>query len=153
MVRPPVFLRRRPEECPNEELGRFYEKLLKAVDDPLFHEGEWSLCNCTGWPDNPTFRNLVSWCWARGEDRAIIVVNLSGAPAQGRVHLPWGDLRDDAWRLHDRLSDAVYDRDGIEMSQQGLYVGLEPWKYHLFRCSRAVASEEGRSGLLSMAQG
>jgi hypothetical protein len=152
-VRPPVFQGRRPEEYPNEELGRFYEKLLRAVDDPLFHEGEWRLCSCTGWPDNPSFRNLVSWCWARGDDRTIIVVNLSGAPAQGRVHLPWGDLQDGPWRLHDRLSDTVYDHDGVEMSEQGLYVGLEPWKYHLFRCSRAIAHEKGRAGLMSMARG
>ena len=83
----------------------------------------------------------------------IIVVNLSGAPAQARVHLPWGDLRDSAWRLQDRLSDIVYDRDGVEMSEQGLYVGLDPWKYHLFRCSRAIAREKGRAGLTSMARG
>jgi Alpha amylase, catalytic domain len=152
-VRPAVFLGRRPEECPNEEIRSFYEKLLRVVDDPLFHEGEWSLCDCTGWPDNQSFRNLVSWCWARDEDRTIVVVNLTGAPAQGRVHLPWSDLRDGAWRLHDRLSDTVYDHDGVEMSEQGLYVGLEPWKYHLFRCSRAVAREEGRAGLMSMARG
>jgi hypothetical protein len=140
MVRPPVFLARRPEERPNEELVSFYQGLLRAVDDPLFHEGEWSLCRCTGWPDNPSFRNLLAWRWEQGEDRAIVVVNISGAPAQGRVHLPWGDLHESAWRLHDYLSDAGYDRDGIEMGEQGLYVGLEPWKYHLFRvfaCGRA----------------
>ena len=151
-VRPAVFLARRPEELPNEELGRFYEKLLRAVDDPLFHEGEWGLCGCTGWPDNLSFRNLVSWCWARGEDRTIIVVNLSGEPAQSRVHLPWGDLRDSAWRLDDRLSDTVYDRDGVEMSEHGLYVSLEPWKYHLFQCSRAAAREKRRAGLMSTAR-
>ena len=142
MVRTPVFLGRRAEERPNEELRNFYKRLLEAVDGALFHEGEWKLCHCTGWPDNPSFRNLMAWCWEQGEDRAIVVVNLGGAPAQGRVHLPWGDLQGRAWRLDDRLSDTVYDRDGVEMSDEGLYVGLEPWKYHLFRCSRAVAREE-----------
>jgi hypothetical protein len=151
-VRPAVFLGRRPEECPNEDLENFYEKLLRAVDDPLFHEGEWSLCSCTGCPDNASFRNLLSWCWARGEDRAIIVVNLTGSPAQGRVHLPWGDLQDGPLLLHDRLSDAVYDRDGVEMSEQGLYVGLEPWNYHLFRCSRAVARRKEPVGSVARDQ-
>jgi len=152
-VRTPVFLGRRAEEHPNEELRNFYERLLETVDDPLFHEGDWTLCYSTGWPDNPSFRNLVAWCWERDEDRAIVVVNLSGAPAQGRVHLPWGDLEEGAWRLHDRLSDTVYDHNGGEMREQGLYVGLEPWKYHLFRCSRAVASEEVQAGLMSKARG
>jgi hypothetical protein len=151
-VRPPVFLGRRPDERPNEEVERFYERLLKAIDDPLFHEGNWGLCRCTGWPDNPSFESLVAWCWEQGEERAIVVVNLTGAPAQGRVHLPWTDLQENAWRLRDCLSNAVYERDGVEMSQQGLYVGLEPWKYHLFRCSRAAAPAEATAGLMSLAQ-
>src|SRR5262249_50517630 len=134
-VRPPVFLGRRPEERPNEEWQSFYEKLLAAIDDPLFHEGSWSMCRCTGWPDNPTFEKLAAWCWEKGDGRALVVVNLTSAPAQGLVHLPWSDLPDGAWRLHDCLSDAIYDRVGVEMSQHGLYVGLEPWKCHLFRCS------------------
>jgi glycosidase len=146
-IRPPVFLGRRPEERPNEEVESFYERLLGVIDDPLFHEGDWSLCRCTGWSDNPSFESLVAWCWEQGEDRAIVVVNLTGAPAQGKVHLPWSDPQENAWRLRDCLSDAVYDRDGAEMSRQGLYVGLEPWKYHLFRCSRAAATAEVSAGL------
>jgi hypothetical protein len=146
MVRPAVFLGRRPEERPNEELWSFYQRLLRAVDDPLFHEGKWSLCRCTGWPDNPSFWNLLAWCWEQGEDRAIVVANLSGAPAQGLVHLPWDDLPESAWRLHDYLSDAGYCRDGVEMSEHGLYAGLEPWKYHLFQCSRAGAGEQAPAG-------
>jgi hypothetical protein len=150
-VRPAVFLGRRPEEHPDEELGSFYERLLGVIDDPLFHEGEWSLCSCSGWHDNPSARNLLAWCWECGQDRSIVVVNLSGAPAHGRVHLPWGDMRESVWRLRDCLSDAVYDRDGVEMSEQGLYVGLEPWKSHLFRC-RAVAPVEAAGGTTSLAR-
>jgi hypothetical protein len=151
-VRPPVFLGRRPEERPEEELESFYGRLLGVVADPLFHEGDWSLCRCTGWPDNPSCENLVAWCWKLGEDRAIVVVNLTGAPAQGRVYLPWSDLQENAWRLRDCLSDAVYERDGVDMSQQGLYVGLEPWKWHLFLCSRAAAPAEAAAGLMSLVQ-
>ena len=152
-IQPAVFLRRRPEERPNEEVGSFYERLVRAIDDPLFHEGKWSLCDCAGWPDNPSCQNLVAWCWEEEEDRAIVVVNLSGASAQGRVHLPWGDLQESAWRLHDCLSDAVYDREGVDMSEQGLYVDLEPWSCHLFRCSRAAAPREAAAGLMSLARG
>ena len=84
------------------------------------------MCRCTGWPDNPSFESLVAWCWEHGEDRAIVVVNLTGAPAQGRVHLPWSDLQENAWRLRDCLSDAAYVRDGVDLSQQGLYVASSP---------------------------
>src|SRR5262252_1572535 len=124
LVRPAVFLRRRPDERADEARHRFYDTLLTAIDDPLFHDGEWRLCPCTGWPDNTSFHNLVAWCWEQREDRAIIVVNLSGAPAQGRVHLPWDDLQNTTWQLHDRLSGAIYMRNGMELDQQGLYVDL-----------------------------
>src|SRR5437660_3816421 len=40
-VRPPVFLGRRPEERADEELRAFYDKLLKAIDNPVFRDGEW----------------------------------------------------------------------------------------------------------------
>ena len=152
-VRTPVFLSRRPEERPNDKLQGFYERLLEVIDDPLFHEGDWSVCRCTGWPDNWTFESLVAWCWKQGEDRAIVVVNLTGAPAQSRVHLPWGELQENAWQLRDCLSNAVYDHDGVEIGEQGLYVGLEPWKFHLFRCSRAVASAEAAAGFVSLVSG
>jgi hypothetical protein len=150
-VRPAVFLRRRPEEHPNQDLRSFYETLLETIHHPLFHAGVWRLCHCTGWHDNPSFRNLAAWCWEQGEDRAVIAVNLSRAPAEGRVHLPWGDLQTTTWRLHDCLSDAIYIRDGLEMDRQGLYVGLEAWKGHLFRCSRAAAPAEAAAESASQA--
>src|SRR5215472_7705929 len=84
-IRPPVFLGRRPEECPDEDVESFYEKLLETIDDPLFHEGAWSLCRCSGWPDNSSFEGFVAWCWEQGEERAVVVVNLTDKPAQGRV--------------------------------------------------------------------
>jgi hypothetical protein len=33
------------------------------------------------------------------------------------------------------LSGAAYERDGAEMRDPGLYVGLPPWGFHLFRIS------------------
>jgi hypothetical protein len=57
-VRPAVFLGRRPEEHPNEEQRSFYETLLEAIDDSLFHDGEWRLCDCTGWHDFGTREKL-----------------------------------------------------------------------------------------------
>jgi hypothetical protein len=66
-----------------------------------------------GGPTTRASRILAAWCWEQGEDKATVVVNLTGAPAQGRVHLPWSDLQENAWRLRDCLSDAVYERDSL----------------------------------------
>jgi Alpha amylase, catalytic domain len=134
-VRLPVFLRRRPEEPVDRELQGFYKKLLEAVRHrPVFHEGQWSLCDQTGWPDNTSFRNLVAWSWVKDEERYLIVVNLSDSHVQARVQARWTDAGCGNWRLIDTLSGATYERDGGEMLSPGLYVELGPWNSHFFQC-------------------
>ena len=135
-VRLPVFLGRRPDERTDEDLRDFYKKLLDTIKSPVFRDGQWSLCERSGWPDNPSFQNLVAWCWVNKDDRYLIVVNLSDGAVQARVHLPWNDVREDTWQLMDTLSGVSYDRDGKEMQTAGLYVELEAWNIHFLRCYR-----------------
>ena len=128
----PVFLSRGPDEPEDGELRAFYERLLRTVGESGLHDGDWRLCECSGWPDNPSYRSLVSWCWSDGSRRHLVVVNLSDAPAQARVRLPWGDdLRGRNWSLADRLNDTMFERDGDELADAGLYVGLDAWDSHL----------------------
>ena len=135
-VRLPVFLGRRPEESVNKELQEFYRKLLAAIDNPVLHDGQWTLCERTGWPDNTSFENVVAWTWNKDGDFYLIVVNLSDCSAQSNIRVGWDDLRGQQWHLVDLLSDATYERDGDEMLSPGLYVDLGPWRYHFlkFRC-------------------
>ena len=123
-TRIPVFLGRGPEEPVDADLRAFYGRLLRAVAGS--EEGDWRLCDCEGWPDNDSHRHLVAWCWAR----ELVVVNLSDAPAQARVRLPWQDLRSRGWELTDRLDGRRFERDGDAMADEGLYVGLDPWASH-----------------------
>ena len=132
-VRLPVFLARRPPELADPALQAFYKKLLDAIDAPVFREGQWELCQCTGWPDNPSYQNLVAWGWVKDNDRYLIIVNLSDTAAQARVQVPWDELRGKTWRLVDALSDAAYDRNGDEIRDPGLYVDLRPWNCYFFR--------------------
>jgi hypothetical protein len=129
-IRVPVFLARRPHEAPAQEQQAFYKALLKAIDRPLFRDGQWGLCNCTGWPDNQSFQNLVAWWWRKDEARCLIVVNLSDEPAQGRVQVPWGDIEGKMLRLIDVLSDVTYERSGDEIRNTGLYVDLGAYQFH-----------------------
>jgi Alpha amylase, catalytic domain len=126
----PVFLGRGPDEPVDAELRGFYEQLLCAIADADLRDGEWSLCECTGWPDNDSFRGLVAWCWSTADTRHLVVVNLSDASAQARVRLPWPDLGAAGWQLSDRLSGQTFERAGEELATQGLYVALEPWASH-----------------------
>jgi hypothetical protein len=134
-VRLPVFLGRRPAEPIDHDLAAFYGRLLKKTTLDVFRNGEWRLCERSGWPDNPTFQNILSWCWVKGEERFVIVVNFSALTVQARVHLQWDDFRGKNWRLNDVLSGESYDRSGEEMRDSGLYVDLGPWKCHLFQVS------------------
>lgn len=140
-VRLPVFLGRRPEEPVNRALQTFYNKLLAAINAPIFRDGEWKLCECNGWPDNQSCQNLVAWSWVKDKDkdnndRRLIVVNLSDRRSQARVQVPWKEVRGETWRLIDALSDESYDRDGDEMAASGLFVELQPWSYCFLQFNR-----------------
>jgi len=132
-VRLPVFLARRPEEPVDQDLVVFYTHLLQAVNEDVFRNGEWRLCERGGWPDNQSCMNILAWCWVANDTRYLVVINYADGAAQARVQVPWDELRGKTWRLHDVLTDEYYVRDGGEMRDAGLYVELGPWHFHLFQ--------------------
>jgi hypothetical protein len=132
-IRLPVFLGRRPVEPVDEEQRAFYQRLLGATRTPALRDGEWRLCERHGWPDNPSWQNLLAWCWAGQGERVLITVNLSDRPAQARVQVPWQDLGGGTWHLRDVLSGEDIDRGGDELRDEGLYVALAPWGFHFLR--------------------
>lgn len=129
-VRPPVFLARRPAEPVNADLEAFYRKLLWLTSSHALKKGQWQLCERTGWPDNPSYQHIVAWGWRSDEEYNLIVVNLSKAPAQARVRLPWNELRDATWYMTDLFSGEEYQRSGNELSTEGLFVDLPAWGFH-----------------------
>jgi glycosidase len=131
----PVFLARGPDEPADSDLREFYERLIRAVADSDLRRGDWRLCTSSGWPDNDSYRRLVSWCWSSGDSRNLVVVNLSDAAAQARVHLPWQDLPGRTVQLEDRLSGLQFERAGDQIAGEGLYVALDPWASHFLSVS------------------
>ena len=129
----PVFLRRRPEESTDRDLAEFYKQLLRIVRRDDFRGGQWQLCELAGWPDNQSHLNLVAWCIIHEAVRHLIVVNLSETPSQGRIRLPASVLDDRMWRMTDMLAGTVYERNGSEIREHGLYVDLNPWQFHVLR--------------------
>jgi hypothetical protein len=129
----PVFLARRQEELPDLELYEFYCRLLETLHGDGLLQGTWRLCERFGWADNASYLNLVSWCWRNGSRFCLIVVNLSNVPSQGRVRVPWMDLKGKRWRLMEIFSSAVYERDGDEICGPGIYVDLPEWGFHFLK--------------------
>jgi hypothetical protein len=130
-IRVPVFLGRRFEEPVDLELQSFYFQLVKAASLEGVRDGDWQLCERTGWPDNMNYLNLVSWCWKGEGERLLVIVNLSDTQAQGRVRLPWEELRGRSWQMTDHFSGDQLERNGGEMTDPGLYVNLPPWGFHV----------------------
>ena len=125
-----MFLARGPDEPPDAELRAFYERLLCAVAESGLRRGDWRLCECSGWPDNASWQQLIAWCWSSDGTFNLVVVNYAGQPAEARVHVPWPELSGKEWRLTDRLNGTQFTRAGDEMAADGLYVGLDPWPRH-----------------------
>ena len=93
----PVFLARGPDEAADEDLRAFYDRLLHAVAESDLRNGDWRLCECTGWPDNDSHRRLVAWCWRRPAPATSWSSTSPSEPAQARVHLPWDELAGRDW--------------------------------------------------------
>ena len=132
-VRLPVFLGRRPSEQVDHDLAAFYGRLLKETNREVFRNGEWRLCERSGWPDNNSFLNILAWCLVKDDERYFIVVNFSAGSSQALVRVPWDELRDRTWRLDDRLFGDTFERSGNDMRDAGLYVDLKPWRCYVFQ--------------------
>ena len=134
-VRLPVFLGRRPDEPADEALRTFYDRLIAAA--ATMRRGSWALLGVGGWPDNPTYHDVVAWAWHDDGPHHLVVLNLSGDGSQARVDLPWPEvLTGSPWRFTDMLDGRVFDRDGAELASAGLYVDLPPWGAHVFAVER-----------------
>ena len=128
-VRAPVQLGRWPRHPDRPDIRDLYERLLKTIDQPLFHDGEWRLLDIRSAGDG-TFNNLIACRWRKGQDFAVIVANLADHEAQGLADV--GDLPDgNGFRLTDQLADrpCTWARPDL---QNGLFVRLGPGDAHLF---------------------
>jgi hypothetical protein len=131
-VRLPVFLGRRPAEPADTGLAAFYGGLLRETSRDLFRTGDWTLCDRSGWSDNHSYLDIVSWCWYKEGECSLVVMNFSAGSSQAFVWVPRDELRGREWRLIDTLTGESYERSGDEMRDTGLYVDLKPWQCHLF---------------------
>lgn len=137
-IRVPVQLGRGPTEPVRYGLKAFSEKLLLEVDHSVFHDGVWNMCEIEGWPDNPSYRKLLSWCWRKERERRLIVINLSSAPAQGRVKMPVNWLPEgEQFLCLDPIKGDQYLRPTDQVAASGLHVELGKRDYHLFRIEKA----------------
>ncbi|HXE74221.1 MAG TPA: alpha-amylase family glycosyl hydrolase [Candidatus Xenobia bacterium] len=135
----PMQLRRRPAEPVNEELQKFYGSLLRELRDPALRQGHWKLLEPRpAWEGNPTWEQFVVHRWAHPEHGAhVVAVNYGPAQAQCHVPLQLHRIGGRKILLRDKLSDAVYERDGDSLIAPGLFLDMAPYQAHLFEVGRA----------------
>ena len=129
---------RGPVEPADEPIGRFYDALLAALRQPAVRDGQWGLLECApAWEGNGSWDGFICFGW-QGQDGHRTLVAVNYAPTQGQcyVRLPFDELRGASVRLRDRMSAAVYDRNGDELRARGLYLDLPGWGYHVFEVTR-----------------
>jgi glycosidase len=131
-VKVPVFLSRRQNETENKDLKEFYRKLLKILQSEAIRNGKWSLCKVSGWFDNQSCLNLLVWEWLGEHENLLFVVNLSDQPAQALVKSSYAYPPGRTYQLFDVISGELFIRDGDDMNDPGLFVGLQAWGAHAF---------------------
>jgi len=129
-VKLPVFLGRRPDEPADTYIQAFYRTLLKSISQEVIRNGHWQLMDRNGWPDNQSWHNILAWGWDGFGEYNLVVVNYSDSNAQALIKLPWEDLKGKTWQIRDLFTGTIYDRNGDEMINNGLYVDLPPWGFH-----------------------
>jgi hypothetical protein len=132
-VKLPVQLGRRPAEETLPQVETFYRRLLAALRDPVFHDGDWQpLRPVEEWAGNPTYRNIVAHRWSLGHEHRLVFVNLSADRSQALTPIAIRTLAGADWRLDDVLNHVSYVRRGDEMLSTGLYIDLPGYGCHLF---------------------
>jgi hypothetical protein len=136
LVRVPTHLCRGAIELADTEIAAFYAKLLWLLKETgAFRGGTWSQIQPQrAWPGNWTSDGFVACAWAgRDSSRHIVVVNYAGNQGQCRLPLPFPEFRSRQVRLTDVMGTEVYDRDGSELVDPGLFIDHAPWHFNVFK--------------------
>lgn len=125
---------RGPVEAVDERVKTFYDHLIPLLQRRVFHAGRWQLLECTrAWEENTSSDDFIAYAWHNLEgERLLVAVNYAAHWSQCYVRIPFPALEGCQWRFRDRLSKAVYDREGSELQRRGLYLDVAPWQYHVF---------------------
>jgi hypothetical protein len=133
-------LGRAPDEPINQELAKFYDRLLGVLRRTVVRQGEWQLLECVpAWEGNWTWDCFLAFAWHGPEgDRLLVTVNYADNQSQCYVRLGFTDIGTARWQLTDLLGDATYERDGGDLLSRGLFLDVGPWQASVFSLQKRV---------------
>jgi hypothetical protein len=107
----------------NKSVLEFYEKLLKIINHPCFHGGQWFVkkIDCAQFNDN-SCSNILAWVWTQLSTKKIILVNYGSSPAQGLLTVP-RDLVQGTPTIREELSETEE-----VLKNEGIVLNLKPFE-------------------------
>jgi hypothetical protein len=132
-LKTPMQLCRAPQEPRDPALEMFYWRLLQALQTSAAQQECWQLLEpAPAYDGNFNRENILAFTWlGPGGLRWLSAANYSAHQSQCRLRLPYEALRGGDFELQDVLNGSVFRRSGDELMEQGLYIDLPPWGYHL----------------------
>lgn len=128
-------LGRGPDEPIDSEVGKFFDRLLAALRQPAFRDGQWQLLECTpAWDGNWSHDCFVVSAWQNADDvRFVVAVNFAPNQSQCHVRLPFANLTGSQWSLQDQLAPSTYIWNGDDLVNRGMFLDMAPWQACVFR--------------------
>ena len=107
---------------------------MPVLKTSAYRGGAWSQIHPQpAWAGNWTSEDFIAFAWAGDNGaRHLVVVNYADNQGQCRLPLSFPEFRGKPVRLTDLLGTEVYDRDGSDIVDSGLYIDHSPWHYNLF---------------------
>ncbi|MBV9608862.1 MAG: alpha-amylase [Acidobacteria bacterium] len=139
----PMPLNAVQQEGADNELAKVYEKILAIANDRVFHDGDWRLLPVESSGGDSSCDNLVAYRWKTGDTFRVVVVNLSGATSQGRIHVEQELPAASKYVFADRFNGPEYLWQRADLLSGGLYVKLDPYGLHIFEVSAAESAGRG----------
>ncbi len=131
-VRVPLQLKELYERVPDQEVKKFYARLLKITDHPAFHGGEWALLDvrrCD--PENSSNANMLAWSWAQRRTLKVVVINYSGGVSCGLVNVSIKS-EGETTALFEELSDRFFSFKSAELDGGLRLQQMPPYSAYIF---------------------
>lgn len=114
------------------EVEKFYEKILKIVDHPAFHGGEWELVDVApASPYNMTYRNIIAYKWIQMRTLKIVVVNYSNDVSSGRLLISLKG-KGNIITIYEEFSERFFSYDEKEVSNGVVINDMPPYSFYIF---------------------
>jgi hypothetical protein len=130
----PIQIRRTKLEVVEIDIQTFYDLLLKKVNEPIFHGGNWQLKEVFKDTDN-SFESLISYLWVLNGELRLVIVNLSRSDALGRICFQDDISESIEYTFSEKFTGRSFTISGLLMAHPGLSFTLEGFQAQIFDIS------------------